>query len=278
VGPRGQEPDEARGRRGIGTVRQGGRHFGQPLDDRHRFRLGRRRAIHEAREIRRGLPERRQVAVKRRDGRGRERGAAAQILGDLVDQRHGLAGAVQHHLGQDAALAAGQAFAQPAIDNLEEGEIGLVAIHDAGAGVDVGFRRIGLDQALAEAVDGRAGDFVDRGAGGGEIVAMGLRQPIGQRHAQFGRDRAGREVGDELADTRQQLARGEFGEGDGGDGTRRNAFGQHGGDAAGHDGGLARTRAGLDQDRAIMEADRIAARAVVLQHLGHAAHHSASQT
>jgi hypothetical protein len=138
VGPRGQELDEARRRRGIGAVRQGGRHFGQPLDDRHRFRLGRRRAIHEAREIRRGLPERRQVAVKRRDGPGRERGAAAQILGDLVDQRHGLAGAVQHHLGQDAALAAGQAFAQPAIDNLEEGEIGLVAIHDAGAGVDVG--------------------------------------------------------------------------------------------------------------------------------------------
>ena len=58
----------------------------------------------------------------------------------------------------------------------------------------------------------------------------------------------------------------------------RDAFGEHHGDAAGHDGGLARTRAGLDQDRAIMEADRIAAGAVVLQHFGHAAHHSASQT
>ena len=31
------------------------------------------------------------------------------------------------------------------------------------------------------------------------------------------------------------------------------------GDAARHDGGLARARAGLDQDRAIMEADRVAA-------------------
>ena len=30
---------------------------------------------------------------------------------------------------------------------------------------------------------------------------------------------------------------------------RRDAFGEHDGDAAGHDGGLARTRAGLDQDR-----------------------------
>ena len=55
VGPRGQKPDEARRRCGIGTVRQGGRHLGQPLDDRHRFRLGRRRAIHEAREVGGGL-------------------------------------------------------------------------------------------------------------------------------------------------------------------------------------------------------------------------------
>ena len=107
VGPRGQEPDEARRRCEIGAVRHGGRHFGQPLDDRHRFGFGRRRAIHEAREIRRGLSERCQVAVKRRDVRGRERGAATQILGDLMDERHGLSGAVQHHLGQDAALTAG---------------------------------------------------------------------------------------------------------------------------------------------------------------------------
>jgi hypothetical protein len=52
---------------------------------------------------------------------------------------------------------------------------------------------------------------------------MGIRQPIGQRHPQFGRDLAGREVGDELAHTGQQLARGKLGEGDGGDGTWRDA-------------------------------------------------------
>ncbi len=207
-----------------------------------------------------------------------ERAAAAQILGDLVDERHGLAGAVQHHFGQEAALAAGQTLAQPAIDDLEEGEVGLVAIHDARAGVNVGLRRIGLDQALAKAVDGRAGDFVNRGAGGGEIGQMSLRQPIGQRHPQFGRDLAGREVGDELADTGQQLARGKLGEGDGGDGTRRDALRQHGGDAAGHDSGFARTGAGLDQDRAVVQADGIAAGTVILQHLGYVAHHSASQT
>ena len=33
VGTRGQEANEARRRRGIGTVRHGGRHFGQPIDD-----------------------------------------------------------------------------------------------------------------------------------------------------------------------------------------------------------------------------------------------------
>ena len=110
--------------------------------------------MHEAREIRRGLPERRQAAVKRGYGRRGEGTAAAQIFGNLVNERHGFAGAVQHHLCEDAALAAGQALAQPAINNFEEGEIGLIAIHDAGAGIDVGLRRIGLDQALTEAVDG----------------------------------------------------------------------------------------------------------------------------
>ena len=233
---------------------------------------------HEGREIRRGLPERRQMTVKRGDGWCREGAAAAQILGDLMDERHGLTGAVQHHFGEDAALVAGQALAQPAIDDFEEGEIGLVAVHDAGAGIDVGLRRIGLDQALAEAVDGRAGDFVDRGARGREIVALRLRQAVGQRHAQFGGDVAGREVGDKFADAREQLAGRELGEGDGGDGARRDAFGEHDGDASGHDGGLARARAGFDQDRPIMEADRVAARAVVLERFGHAAHHSASQT
>ena len=59
VGTRSQEPDEARRYYGVGAVRQGGRHLGQPLDDRRRFRLGRRRAIHEAREVGGGLAERR---------------------------------------------------------------------------------------------------------------------------------------------------------------------------------------------------------------------------
>lgn len=84
---------------------------------------------------------------------------------------------MQHHLGQDATLSAGQALAQPAIDNLKESKVGLVAVHHAGA-VDVGLPDR-LDQALAKPVDRRAGDFVDRSTGGGEIAAMAFRQAIG---------------------------------------------------------------------------------------------------
>ena len=277
VRTRGEKPDQTRRRRRIGTGRQRGCHLDQPLDDHDRFRLGRRRPAHEGREIRRRLPEGRQMTVKQGGGRSRESAAAAQILGDLVDERHGFTGAVQHHFGEDAALVAGQALAQPAIDDLKEGEIGLIAVHDPGAGIDVGFGRIGLDQTLAEAVNGRAGDFVDRGACGREIATLRLRQAIGQRHTQLGRDMSGREVGDKLADTREKLAGRQFGEGDGGDGARRDTLGEHDGDASGHNGGLARARAGFDQDRAIMEADRVAPCPVILENFGHAAHHSASQ-
>lgn len=181
-----------------------------------------------------------------------------------MDERHGFAGTVQHHFGEDPALIARQSLAQPALDDFEEGEIGLVAVHDAGAGIDVGLRRIGLDQALAEAVDGRACDFVNRGARPGEIVALDPRQTIGQRHAQFGRDPAGRELVDKFPDAGKQLARGEFGEGDRSDGAWRNPLGEHDGDASSHDGGLARARARLDQDRSIMEAYRVAAGSVIL--------------
>ena len=275
---RHQKPDQARRRRGIWSGCQRSGHLAQPLGDLCRFRLVRRGPTHEGRETCRRLPEGRQMTVDRGDGRGFEGAAAAQILGDLMDERHGLTRAMQHHFGKDAALVAGQALAQPAIDDLEEDEIGLIAVHDAGAGIDVGLGRIGLDQALAEAVDGRAGDFVDRGARGREIVALRFRQAVGQRHAQLGGDLAGRKVGDEFANTREQLARCQLGEGDGGDGAGRDAFGEHDSDAAGHDGGLARARAGLDQDGPIMKADRIAARTIILQSFGRAAHHSASQT
>jgi hypothetical protein len=224
------------------------------------------------------MAEGRQMTIERGRRRRCEGAAAAEVLRDLVKECDGLAWAVQYHFGEDAALVAGETLAQPTVDDLEEGEIGLIAIHDAGARVDVGFGGIGLDQALAEAVDGRASDLVDCGTGCGEIIALGLGQTIGQCHAQFGRDMACREIGDKIADTREKFARRQFGEGDGSDGAWRNPFGEHGGDAPSHDGGLARTGASFDQDGAIVAADRVAAGAVILENFGHAGHYSASQT
>ena len=218
------------------------------------------------------------MTIERRRRWSRKGAAATQILGDFVHETHGFTRAVQHHFSEDAALVAGQTLAQPAVDDFEEGEIGLIPIHDPCAGIDVRLGGIRLDQPLAEAVDRRTGDFVDRSACGGEIAALRLRQAIGQRHAQLGREMASREVGDEFADTREKLARRQFGEGDGGDSAWRDAFGQHDGDTPGQDGGLPRTCAGFDQDRAIMAADRVAASPVILENFGHAAHHSASQT
>jgi hypothetical protein len=85
-------------------------------------------------------------------------------------------------------------------------------------------------------------------------------------------------IGDKFADSREQLARCQLCEGDGRDGARRDALGEHDSDAAGYDGGLARACASLDQDRPIMKADRVAARTIILKSFGCTAHHSASQT
>ena len=54
--------------------------------------------------------------------------------------------------------------------------------------------------------------------------------------------------------------------------------GHEGGDAAGHDGRLARTRAGLHQDGPVVDADRSAAGTVVAQGFACGGHHWASQT
>ena len=110
-----QKPDQARqASRDLERLPSAAAISAQPLGDHFRLRLDRRRPAHEGREICRRLPEGRQMTVNRGDGRGREGAAAAQILDDLMDERHGLARAMQHHFGEDAALVAGQALAQPA--------------------------------------------------------------------------------------------------------------------------------------------------------------------
>lgn len=97
---------------------------------------------------------------------------ASQVGEDLSDQPDRLGRILEHHFGQEMSGIAVELFPQPGLDNLDECEIGLVTIHHGRAGVDVGFDRIGFDQPLAETMDGRAGDFVDRRDGAGQISAM----------------------------------------------------------------------------------------------------------
>src|SRR3546814_250147 len=82
------------------------------------------------------------------------------------------------HLGDDDAQTARKLLAQPGVNNLDEGEISLVAVHHASARIDVGFDGIGLDQPLAEAVDRRAGDLVNRRRRCREVGLVGLRQAV----------------------------------------------------------------------------------------------------
>ena len=182
-------------------------------------------------------------------------------------------GSCKHHFGEQAACIAGELLPQPDFDDLDEGEVGLVAVHHDRAGIDVRLDRIGLDQALTEAVDGRAGDFVDRRAGGREMAAVAVGQAIGQGDPKLGGNATCRQLANEVADTDEKLAGRELGERHRGDGLGRNAFGQHQSDAAGHDGGLAGTGAGLDQKRAVVNADRSAPRDVIGERFQRRVHH-----
>src|SRR3546814_12734686 len=114
-----------------------------------------------------------------------------------------------------------------------------MAVHDAGGGIDVGVGRIGLDQTRAEAVNGRAGDFAERGARGREIVVLRLRQAIGQRQAQFGRYVAGREDGDNFADTRENFLGRQLGDGYGAYDPGWDTTGDNHDDTFGHAGAFA---------------------------------------
>ena len=100
---------------------------------------------------------------------------------------------------------------------------------------------------------------------------------MGQGDAKLRRDASGSERGGELAYPDEQLARGELGERHRGDRLRRNPFGEHQGDAPGHDGGLARARARFDQEGAIMDRNGGAPGGVIGEWLRHGARHGASQ-
>ena len=87
---------------------------------------------------------------------------------------------------------------------------------------------------------------------------------------------AGGEIFDEIPNPQEELAGRQFGKRDCRDGTWRDTLRQHDSDPAGHHGGLARSRAGLNQNGSVMTADRVMPGAIIIQNF-HAAHHSASQ-
>ena len=167
---------------------------------------------------------------------------------------------------------------QPGIDDLGEGKLRLVAVHDACAGVDIGLHRIRRDEALAEAVNGRARHLVERRVRRLEIAVLFLRETLRQGDAKLGRDLASRERAHEGADPDQQLARRELGEGHGGDGLGRSTACQQHGDTARHDRGLARAGAGLDEEGAVVDRNGGPPGGIVGECLSMNGHHVAFQT
>src|ERR1700730_15555599 len=108
-------------------------------------------------------------------------------------------------------------LAQPGFDRVDEEQIRLVTIHDCSTRVDMRLDRIRLDQALAKAVNGRAGEIIDLLAGVREMPALMLRESSRQRDLQLGGYLPVRQRRNKLADAQQRLARREFGEGHRGD-------------------------------------------------------------
>ena len=171
----------------------------------------------------------------------------AEMLKDGEDQRDGRVGIVQDQLGEQAAFLAAEFFPQPVVDDLGEDQLRLIAVHDGGAGVDVGLDRIGRDEPLAEAVDGRAGHLVERRVGPGEVATLLFRQTVRQGGAKLDRNVTGHKRAHEGPHPDQQLARGELGERHRGNGPGRNPSGQQCRDAARQNRGLARARTSFDQ-------------------------------
>ncbi|AOG02868.1 putative ATP-dependent exodeoxyribonuclease domain protein (plasmid) [Bosea sp. RAC05] len=203
---------------------------------------------------------------------------AAHAVGHPLDCAERLVGIDRDHLDEERTAIGAEPIPDPSIAQIHEDEVGIVAVGHRGAGVDVGLGRVGLDQPLAEAVDGRAGDLIDLLAC---AIQIGLLLAV-----EFAMDDAGKldgnatgqELVDELTNTGEQLARSELGECDGCDVARPDTRDQHHGDAASHDRGLPRAGACLDEQRAVMGRHRNDAVGLVGEVPCHDGHQRASQT
>ena len=195
---RQQHPHQPDGRFDRGTDDKRSCHSGEALCEIRRLLFDGRCAADEFSELVDGVAKREQMRCEWGDGGSRHRPPFPQIGDDLVDQPDRLGGIVQHHLGDDAAVATRKLLAQPCLDDLDESEVGLIAVHDTGARIDVCLDGIRLDQALAKSVDGGAGDFVDPSRRRGEIDLIGIRQTVRERDPQLCGDSARSKIADEV--------------------------------------------------------------------------------
>ena len=202
----------------------------------------------------------------------------SQVGEDLPDQPDCLGGVLEHHFGEELPRAAIKLFPEPGLDDLDEGEVGLVAIHHGRARIDVGFDGVGFDQPLAEAVNGRAGDFVDRCYAGGKILAMRFGKAVGQSDSELDWNFNCVQVVDEFAHANEKFARRQLGEGHGGDRLGDDALGEHHRDTSGHNRGFAGARTCFHKERAVVYGHGCAARIVVRKRFRRCAHYGASQT
>jgi hypothetical protein len=239
VGARGQPSDKIRGVLLRHGARQNRCHFGEPRSD-----LGSLRLIDPHIDYKRGkfacsLTEgftERSQRCWRVDGQG---APVPELVKKLMNQPHRLAGVLKHQFGKQSAHISVELLPEPVFNDLGESQVGLAAIHHGRTGIDVRFNRVGLDQSLTKAMDGRAGDFVDASAGGRDMAFVVIGKPVGQGDPKFGWNAACRQLADELAHTGEKLAGGEFGEGHRGHGFGRDALCQQQRDAAGHNSSFA---------------------------------------
>ena len=137
---------------------------------------------------------------------------------------------------------------QPLLQEILIGERRGGRVDDGGARIKVGLNRVGLQQLLAEAVNGCAGDFIKRVCRRTDRGRLFRGQSIWQRQRQLPGDRAAAELGNETLDPFKKLCCRRLREGDGDNVPWTNAVRQHQRDAAGHQGGLAASGAGFDQE------------------------------
>ena len=166
-----------------------------------------------------------------------------------------------------------QLVPQPGLGNLPECPVGLVLVHDLGARIHVRLGRIGLDKALAEAVDGRANDFVETGERRREIAPLPFGNAAGQGSPQLGRDVTAGKRFRQAAHPGQELAGGKLGERNRGNVLRRDAFRQHHRGPPRQNGGLARSRAGFHQKKAVQRRARFPPRIPVRKRHRHRIRH-----